>query len=115
MKEPDKRMDPWKEALLCYEEISEEVVVVGGNLKEEFKWSELGKMIQEGYDKCTGDWVIHLSVDMFIHESNIKEILNSLKIYTMYQLFLYLNINFFEPRRYEVKNFETVIFNKETF
>ena len=48
MKEPDKRMDPWKEALLCYEEISEEVVVVGGNLKEEFKWSELGKMIQEG-------------------------------------------------------------------
>ena len=101
-----------KEALLCYEEISEEVVVVGGNLKEEFKWSELGKMIQEGYDKCTGDWVIHLSVDMFIHESNIKEILNSLKnLYDVPAISL-PKYKFFEPRRYEVKNFETVIFNK---
>ena len=115
MKEPDKRMDPWKEALLCYEEISEEVVVVGGDLQEEFKWSELGKMIQEGYDKCTGDWVIHLSVDMFIHESNIKEILNSLKnLYDVPAISL-PKYKFFEPRRYEVKNFETVIFNKKHF
>ena len=39
MTDPEKRMDPWREALNCYEDFSDEVVIVGQNWPEEFKFS----------------------------------------------------------------------------
>ena len=115
MKEPDKRMDPWREALMCYEDISDDIITVGSDIKEEFKWSHLGKMIQEGFDKSKGDWVIHLSIHMFIHENDIKKILDLLKHSVDIPAISLPKYKFFEPRRYEIKNFETVIFNKKFF
>lgn len=113
MKEPEKRMDPWREALRCYKEISDELIVVGEDIEDEFKWSQLGNMIQGGFEKCTGDWVIHLAVDMFIHESDIKKILTLLQNLSEVPAISLPKFKFFEPTRYEIKNFETVIFNKK--
>ena len=50
MTNPDDRNDPWKEALNCYEELADEVIVVGKNWPYEFSWDEIGKTFQEGLD-----------------------------------------------------------------
>ena len=42
---PEERMDPWKESLACYEDFADEVIVVGENFKNEFTWSDIGKML----------------------------------------------------------------------
>ena len=44
MTNPEERMDPWKEAINCYENYADEVVIVGDDFEEEFTWSDIGKM-----------------------------------------------------------------------
>ena len=68
MTNPDDRNDPWKEALNCYEELGDEVIVVGKNWPFEFSWDEIGKTFQEGLDKSSSDWVIRMDIDYFFHE-----------------------------------------------
>ena len=58
MTNPQKRMDPYKEALKCYEDFADEVIIVGENWPEEFSFDYIGKTFQEGFDLCKGDWVI---------------------------------------------------------
>ena len=48
MTNPEDRKDPWKEALNCYEELSDEVIVVGEDWPEEFEWDYIGKTFQNG-------------------------------------------------------------------
>ncbi len=115
MREPEKRMDPWEEALKCYESITDEVVVVGQDVEEEFRWNKLGQMFQEGFEKCTGDWVINLSVDMFLHQKDINKLIEFIKKYPEEPALTLPKYKFFEPNRFEIKNFETIIFNKKLF
>ena len=70
MTNPEKRMDPWKEALECYNFFADEVVVVGDDWPTEFSWDHIGKTFQKGYDKCTSDWVMRMDIDYFLHEKN---------------------------------------------
>ena len=44
---PEKRMDPYQEALSCYEEFADEVVTVGRDWPEEFEFDHIGKTFQE--------------------------------------------------------------------
>ena len=39
-------MDPWREALNCYEDFSDEVVIVGQNYFKEFKFSYIGEVFK---------------------------------------------------------------------
>ena len=55
--DPEKRMDPWKEALNCYNDFADEVIVVGKEWKQEFSFEYIGKVFQEGFDISKGDWV----------------------------------------------------------
>ena len=48
MTNPELRMDPWKEALACYEYFSDEIVIVGDDWPTEFKWDYIGKVFQRG-------------------------------------------------------------------
>jgi len=115
MTNPEKRRDPWKEALNCYKDVSEEVVVVGQSWEKEFKWSKIGKVFQEGFAKSKSDWVLHLSVDMFIHENDIKKIFDSISKNPEIPALTLPKYKFFEPGRYEIKSFETVLLNKKKF
>ena len=75
--DPERRMDPWKEALDCYKDFADEVVVVGENWKQEFSFDYIGKVFQEGFNKSKGDWVIKMDIDTIFHESdfyNLKKI-----------------------------------------
>ena len=75
MTDPEKRMDPFREALKCYEDFADEVVVVGDDWPDEFSFDFIGKKFQEGFDKSTGDWVIRMDIDTFFHERNKDNLL----------------------------------------
>jgi len=115
MKNPEERMDPWKEALECYNSITSDIVIVGEDLEQEFKWDALGKMFQEGFDKSEGDWVINLSVDMFLHENDIDKLIKLIKLYPDEPAIALPKYKFFEPGRYQIKSFETIILNKKKY
>ena len=79
MTNPEERMDPWKESLACYEDFADEVIVVGENFKNEFTWSDIGKMFTEGLNRSTGDWVLWMDIDNLFHEKDIDSLRNGLK------------------------------------
>ena len=115
MRNPEERMDPWREALECYESITNDIVIVGQDVEQEFKWDALGKMFQEGFDKSEGDWVINLSIDMLLHENDIDRLIKLIKLYPDEPAIALPKYKFFEPERYQIKSFETVILNKKKY
>ena len=98
---PDKRQDKWKEAIDCYRELADEVVLVDGSevagsavlnlgsVKKvkyiwepwpyEWNWVELPKHLNIGLAECTGDWVLKLDIDQFIHEDDFGFLRKSLE------------------------------------
>ena len=97
---PDKRQDKWREALTCYKDFADEVVVVDGssvngrpewkdftvdNFKivylswpYEWNWIELPRHLNAGLRECTGDWVVKLDIDQFIYEDEFKSFRDTL-------------------------------------
>ena len=65
MTNPEERGDPWREALNCYKDLADELIIVGQDWPQEFKFSYIGEVFQEGFNKSTGDWVIHMDIDNF--------------------------------------------------
>ena len=49
MTNPEERRDPWKQALNCYEDLADEVNIIGQNFPEEFKWDYFGKIFQDAF------------------------------------------------------------------
>ena len=100
--DPEKRQDPYLEAISCYMDFADEIVIVNGGNKDiyqkiaeglnlgdiqqekikiiemswpaEWSWEELPKHLNAGLATCTGDWIIKLDIDQFFHENNIEEI-----------------------------------------
>src|SRR3990167_6150005 len=93
---PVKRQDPWLEALECYLDLADQVVIVNGgtpftfenitkipdpdrdaditfvNLEWPYEWSweELPRHLNAGLEQATGDWVIKCDIDYFFHEKD---------------------------------------------
>ena len=72
MTNPEERRDPWKQALNCYEDLADEVNIIGQNFPEEFKWDYFGKIFQDVFDSSKGDWIFRMDVDYFFHERHSK-------------------------------------------
>lgn len=86
--DPIRRQDPVHEALACYNEVADEVVLVdGGNgdfLSDvkvvdsdwpyDFSFELIGQQFQKGYEACKGDWAIKMDLDTFIHEDDIEKL-----------------------------------------
>ena len=79
MTDPESRNDPYKEAIECYQDFADELIIVGQDWPYEFKFDKIGQVFQEGFKKSTGDWVIRMDLDYFIHESDVSRIKNILK------------------------------------
>jgi hypothetical protein len=91
---PVERQDRFIEALQCYAEVADEVIVVNGGKKivvlddalspkikfvelkwpHEWNWIELPRHLNFGKAHCTGDWILRLDIDQFIHEEDIEEL-----------------------------------------
>lgn len=115
MTNPDVRNDPWQEALTCYEDYSDELIIVGEDWPQEFKFDLIGKYFQEGFDKCSGDWVFRMDIDYFFHEKNIEKLKFVLKKYSDYPAISFPQYQFFTPDRYQIKTRLCIALNKKNF
>ena len=113
--DPEKRMDPWKEALSCYNDFADEVIVVGKEWKQEFSFDYIGKVFQEGFDKSNGDWVIKMDIDTIFHENDFENIKNVLKRYHDYPAISLRKYQIFSPDRYHLKSRMSFILNKKNY
>lgn len=112
---PEKRNDPWKEAIRCYEEFSDEVIVKGENWPEEFKWDQIGKTFQEGFDDSTGDWAIRMDIDYFFHEKYIDKLPKVLEKYNDFPGIVFPQYQFFTADRFQLKTRLCLALNKKRF
>lgn len=113
--DPDKRMDPWKEALNCYQNFADEVVVTGQNLKDEFEFSDIGLIFQEGFDKADGDWIVKMDIDTFLHEKDFNKLYSTIKKFSEYPAISLRKFQFFTPNRYHMKSRMAMVVNKKKF
>ena len=60
--------------MASFEEIADEIIVVGNDWPDEFRWDYIGKVFQEGFDQSNGDWVINMPIDNLFHENDAKYI-----------------------------------------
>ena len=115
MTDPKERMDPWKEALSCYHDFADEVVIVGKDWPQEFSWDYIGKTFHEGFEKSTGDWVIRMDLDYFFHENSLLKIFNSLKKFSDQPAVAFPQYQIFTPDRYQVKTKLCIALNKKKY
>ena len=115
MTNPDERNDPWRESLNCYEEFGDEVVIVGDDWPFEFKWDYLSKVIQEGFDKCTGDWAVHMPIDYIFHENDLYNIKKKLQENLDSPAIAFPQHQIFTPDRYYMQSKICIALNKKKF
>ena len=101
--DPDSRNDPYKEALACYQDIADEIIVVGENWPYEFSFDLIGKVFQEGFEKSSGDWVIRMDLDYFFHENDLSKIRKFLATNSDQPAVAFPQYQFFTYDRYHVK------------
>jgi len=132
---PESRQDAWREALSCYLDFADEVVVVNGssgdnqdieeisldklkilNYKwpDEFKWDFIGQQFQRGYDACTGDWCIRMDLDYLLHEDDFQAIRDFLKTCKA-PVACFPKRQFLKADRYSVKAILPIAYNKKKF
>ena len=113
--DPKKRMDPWEEALECYNDFADEVIVTGKDWEPEFTWKDIGKNFQNGFDLSNGDWVIRMDIDYFFHEKSKEKLRNALKNSIDYPAIAIPQYQFFTTERFQLKTRLCIILNKKKF
>lgn len=128
------RGDTFDEAIKCYLELADELVVVDGNSNllrvfyasnihkvvhrawpKEFKWSFIGEQFQRGYEACTGDWVLHCDLDFIFHEDDYQAIREACANNNDQPAFSMLKRQFILPDRFNLKSRLVVAVNKGKF
>ena len=112
---PDERKDPWKEAMSCFEDIADEVIVVGKDIPYEFEWTIWNKEFQRAFDEASGDWVIRMDIDYFIHEKDIQNLKNNLFKFKEYPGIIFPQYQFFIPTKYSYHTNLCLAVNKTNF
>ena len=112
---PEQRNDPYIEALKCYEEFADEVIITGKIGPMNFLGKKLGKTFQDGFNKVNGDWAIRMDIDYFFHEKDFKKIKEKLNKYKEYPAVSFPQYQFFTPRNYHLKTRLCIALNKKKF
>jgi hypothetical protein len=112
---PELRNDPLDEALKCYSSLGDELVTVGENWPYEFKWETIGHVFQEGFDKCSGDWVINMPIDYIFHENDFARIKEKLLEYKNFPAIAFPQHQIFTPDRYFMQSKLCIALNKKKF
>ena len=115
MTNPEERGDPWKEALNCFEDFADEVIIKGNDWPYEFKWDHIGKTFESGIKEASGDWVVMMSLDYFFHEKYKKKLQNALLKYQDAPAVAFPQYQFFTPNYYNVKTRIALALNKKLY
>ena len=115
MTNPEERNDPWRESLNCFNDLADELIIVGENWPFEFKWDYLSQVIQEGFDKCSGDWVFWMPIDYIFHENDINKIKKKLIKFKDAPAIAFPQYQIFTPDRYFMQSKICVVINKKKF
>ena len=115
MTDPESRNDPYKEAINCYKELADELIIVGENWPDEFSFDYIGKTFHEGFEKSTGDWVIRMDLDYFFHEKDIDKIKKLLTVHDDHPAVAFPQYQFFTYDRYHIKTKLCVAMNKKKY
>lgn len=131
---PSNRGDNWRDALNCYQELADELIIInggediglswynrpkGGKLgiinsewPQEFKWPLIGQQFQKGYEVASGDWVIHADLDMIFHERDFKAIRQAMEDHPNAPALSFWKYQFILPDRYNLKSRLVLAVNK---
>lgn len=129
---PFTRGDNFFDAIYCYTDLAEEVVLVGSsnvpkiipgvkiiNYKwpKEFNWSFIGEQFTRGYQACTGDAVIHADLDFIFHEKDFEAIRDAAQLMLGNNLpaMSFYKYQFVLPDRYNVKSRLVIMVNKRDY
>jgi hypothetical protein len=115
MTNPEERQDPWKEALNCYEDLADEVIIVGEDWPEEFSWDYIGQTFQKGLETSTGDWAIRMDLDYFFHEKDFDYIRKFLEKNNHHPVVAFPKRQFFTADRYQIQSRICIAVNKTNF
>src|SRR3990167_8362377 len=107
-----ERQEPYEEAMACYRDLADEVVEVKDEWPEEFTWPLIGQMFQKGYERATGDWVIHADLDYFFHEKSFDDIRRVLEQNSEKPALSFYKWQFILPDRYTLKSRCVIAVNK---
>ena len=136
-----ERQDPFIECMENMLDFADEVVVVNGGDKplemhkhlknwdvvrnkivslkhkwpKEFDWKFIGEQFQRGYDACTGDIVIRMDADYFLHENDFDYIKMFLASKPDSPVYLLAKKQFLLTDRSGVKSLVPMVFNKGKF
>lgn len=131
--DPDTRGDNWIDAFRCYEELSNEMIIVDGASSligkdptgkrigisspwpQEFDWPFIGEQFQRGYEAATGDWVIHADIDFIFHENDFTAIRKAFEEYKDEPALSFWKYQFILPDRYNIKSRLVIAVNKKKF
>lgn len=113
--EPELRNDPWREAIECYENFADEIIIQGKDWPNEFEFKYIGEVFQEGFNKSNNDWVMRMDIDYFLHENSKEKIYKSLKKYNDYPAIAMPQYQFFCADRFHLKTRLCLILNKKKF
>lgn len=131
---PEFRGDNWADALDCYHDLADEVIIVDGSpiphgfdgrkkikvdkshvWPYEFSWDFIGKQFQRGYEMATGDWVIHADLDFVFHENDFNKIREACSQYNDQPALTFYKYQFILPDRYNLKSRLVLAVNKKKF
>lgn len=115
MTNPEERKDPWKEALNCYEDLADEIIITGKDWPIEFSWEQIGQYFQEGFNQASYDWVIRMDLDYFFRKKDFVKIRNFLSKNSDSPVISFPQYQIFTPDRYQVKTKLCNAFNKKRF
>lgn len=133
---PTNRGDNWKDALTCYGDLADEVIIINGgesigrinayignaNVKmldhqweQEFDWPFIGQQFQRGYEAATGDWVIHADIDFLFHEQDFDLIRQAMEQHPDSPALSFWKYQFILPDRYNLKSRLVIAVNKKRY
>ena len=101
----------------CYSQalkLCDEVIVIDGEKSwpYEFKWPTIGNHFQKGYEKATGDWILHLDCDFIIHENDFDTLRNAFRTHQNAPALSLWKYQFILPDRYNLKSRLVIAVNK---
>lgn len=132
---PTVRGDNWQDAIRCYADLADEVIIINGgedlgvnagfvlnNIKiiqsdwpKEFDWPLIGQQFQRGYEAATGDWVIHADLDFIFHEKDFDKIRRAFTDNPNQPALTFWKHQFILPDRYNLKSRLVIAVNKKVY